>query len=301
MEREFNTLSHKSSTISASCQRDRTEVEKLRGEALRAEAEVRDWTARDATLASSVVALQGSGQLLAEMEVQARTGLDEEIRRTREQRAQMERSINGAKRQAREVEERMMKVEVYALMKEIEEKVRKGRQELEMKKHQGGGAGTRQALLRGDKQNWGLFKTCVVDTAKAWKGEELASKVVAEEARALDECNGRFAMFMQEQARREEARRRAEQEGRMRLEKVSLEVDRMERVVGEENSVGTKSSLGGKGDSVDGRDYMKGMKAMVGQMDDDRLNCQSQRSSQSSCNLFSVPTSPPNYVPPTPR
>ena len=81
---------------------------------MRLESEVREWEARDAKTVSSLVALQASGQLLAEMEVQARTRLDEEVKRTRDQRAQMEGSIIRAKLQAKEVEERKMKVEAYA-------------------------------------------------------------------------------------------------------------------------------------------------------------------------------------------
>ena len=104
LEREFNTLSHKSVSISASCQRDHDEAENLRGEVLRLESEVREWEARDAKTVSSLVALQASGQLLAEMEVQARTRLDEEVKRTRDQRAQMEGSIIRAKLQVKEVE-----------------------------------------------------------------------------------------------------------------------------------------------------------------------------------------------------
>ena len=71
LERDLNTLSYKCSSTSASCQRDRTEDEDLRRETWRVEAEVRDWLARDARAASSVVAIQESGRLLAGMEMQA--------------------------------------------------------------------------------------------------------------------------------------------------------------------------------------------------------------------------------------
>ena len=295
LEREFNTLSHKSVSISASCQRDHDEAENLRGEVLRLESEVREWEARDAKTVSSLVALQASGQLLAEMEVQARTRLDEEVKRTRDQRAQMEGSIIRAKLQAKEVEERKMKVEAYAQMKDLEEKMRKGRRELEMRRHQGGSTGSRQALLREDKRIWELFKTCVVDAAKARKDTELASKVVEEEAKALEGLNVNIARFRSEQTRR---RAELEQEGRARLEKVSVEVDRIERVVAEKNDASLEGSLGGsRGFMAGGADMMKG-RVVVEQMDE---NSRGQSQDGSGSNFFSISTSPANYAPPTPR
>ena len=55
LERDLNTLSYKSSSMSASYQRDRTEVEEFRRETLMIEAEVREWMGRDARAASSVL------------------------------------------------------------------------------------------------------------------------------------------------------------------------------------------------------------------------------------------------------
>ena len=56
----------------------------LRRETLRVEADVREWQWRDATVAASVIAIQDSGRLLGESEMQARVGLDQEVRRTRD-------------------------------------------------------------------------------------------------------------------------------------------------------------------------------------------------------------------------
>ena len=61
LERDLNTLSYKSSSMSASYQRDRTEVEEFRRETLMIEAEVREWMGRHARAASSVLACQDSG------------------------------------------------------------------------------------------------------------------------------------------------------------------------------------------------------------------------------------------------
>ena len=321
LERDLNTLSYKSSNMSASSQRDRTEAEELRRETWRMEAEVREWMARDARAASSVVAIQDSGRMLAGMETQARSGLDEEVKRTRDQRAQMEGSINRAKLQAREVQDKMMKVEAYAQMKELEEKVRKGRRQLDVRSGNvgGSGVGSKQVLLREDKINWELFKKCVVSTAKARKERKLASEAVAEEVQALDELNMKVARISQEQAaKKKEERRRAELEGSLRLEKVSCEVERMERVVGEmrpqqDERMGTvskearvvESSHGEGKELTDGQHYIGKGRELAGQAGE----CYSQgqmvgmaASQHGSTNdFFSTPTSPPNYVPPTPR
>ena len=315
----MSTLSYKSSSMSASCQRDCIEAEDLRRETCRVEAEVREWMARDARAASSVVAIQESGRMLAGMETQARSGLDEEVKRTRDQRAQMEGSIKGAKLQAREVQDKMMKVEAFAQMKKLEEKVRKGRRQLDVRRGNIGRVGSKQVLLREDKINWELFKKCVVNTAKAWKERKLASEAVAEEVQALDELNRKVARISQEQAaKKEEARRRAELEGSLRLEKVSSEVERMEKVVGEirfqqEERMETvskearvvESSHGERMELKDGQDYTVKGRELSGQAGE--IYSQGQRvgmaASQygSTNDLFSTPTSPPNYVPPTPR
>ena len=63
---------------SATCQRDRTEAEEFRMETLRVEAEVREWMGRHARAASSVLASQDSGRLLAGMDVEARSLLGED-------------------------------------------------------------------------------------------------------------------------------------------------------------------------------------------------------------------------------
>ena len=68
LERDLDALSHKSSTLSESCQRDCNETEMFRRETQRVEADLREWKARDATVAASVVAIQDSGRLLAGME-----------------------------------------------------------------------------------------------------------------------------------------------------------------------------------------------------------------------------------------
>ena len=317
----MSTLSYKSSSMSATCQRDRSEAEDLRRETWRMEAEVREWVARDARAASSVIAIQDSGRMLAGMETQARSGLDEEVKRTRDQRAEMEGSINGAKLQAREVQDKMMKVEAYAQMKGLEEKVRKGRRQLDVRRGNGSGdwVGSKQVLLREDKTNWELFKKCAVSTAKAWKERKLASEAVAEEVQALDELNMKVARISQEQAaKKKEERRRAEMEGSLRLEKVSCEVERMERVVGEmrpqqDERMGTvskearvvESSHGEGKELTDGQHYIEKGRELAGQAGE----CYSQgqmvgmaASQHGSTNdFFSTPTSPPNYVPPTPR
>ena len=83
LERNLNTLSYKSSTLSESCRRDFNEVEMFRRETQKMNADLREWKARDAVVAASVVANQDSGRLLAGMETQTRAGLDQEVKRTR--------------------------------------------------------------------------------------------------------------------------------------------------------------------------------------------------------------------------
>merc|ERR1719339_474911 len=233
----------------------------FRTETHRVEADLREWTSRDATVAASAVAIQDSGRLLAGMETQTRAGLDQEVKRTRDQRAQMEGSVMGAKLQAKQVEERMMGIEEFAQVKELEKTASRGRLELEEKRRQRGRAGSRGALLRNDGNQWDLFKKVVLDTAKAWKGKELATKAVKEEGEALNELTRRVAMMreaaeaarqeqvwrrteqdemrrrteqdeMRRRTEQEEMRRRTEQEGWARLDKVSSEVGRMEKMLG---------------------------------------------------------------------
>merc|ERR1719341_99905 len=222
----------------------------FRRETQRFEADLREWKGRDASVAASVVAIQGSGRLLGEMEMQARSGLDQEVKKTRDQRVQMEGSVMGAKLQARQVEEKMMGIEEFAQVKELERMVSRRRQELEEKKRQSGRTGSRGDQLKGDRNQWDLFKKVVLDTAKAWKSKELATKAATEEGEALNEMNRRVKRMREAAAARqqevrseqvdmmrkteqeEEIRRRTEQEGRARLEKVSSELGRMERVLG---------------------------------------------------------------------
>jgi len=325
LERDLNTLSHKSSTLSESCQRDCNEVEVLRRETLRVEADLREWKARVSTVAASVFAIQDSGRLLAGVETQARAALDQEVKRTRDQRVQMERTVMGAKLQARQVEEKMMGVEVYAQMRELEKKVSKGRQELEEKRRRSGGAGSRSFLLREDRNKWELVKKSLVATAEAWKSRRLAIKAVTEEAKALEEVNRNVARMREEQAAcREEMRRRSEQEGWARLDKVSSEVSRMESVIGhrttqqggnmEAKRFSTEASCMGRNmaessvqEFVNRDDYIKeGNASLVQTVGDDCS--QAQRSGMvaseqgypfpfSSASISSLS----NYVPPTPR
>ena len=325
MERDLNTLSHKSSTLSESCQRDCNEVEVLRRETLRVEADLREWKARVSTVAASVFAIQDSGRLLAGMETQERAALDQEVKRTRDQRVQMERTVTGAKLQARQVEEKMMGVEVYAQMRELEKKVSKGRQELEEKRRRSGGAGSRSFLLREDRNKWELVKKSLVATAEAWKSRRLAIKAVTEEAKALEEVNRNVARMREEKAaRREEMRRRSEQEGWARLDKVSSEVSRMESVIGhrttqqggnmEAKRFSTEASCMGRNmaessvqEFVNRDDYIKeGNASLVQTVGDDCS--QAQRSGMvaseqgypfpfSSASISSLSS----YVPPTPR
>ena len=320
LERDLNTLSHKSSTLSESCHRDCNKVEVLRRETLRVEADVREWQRRDATVAASVIAIQDSGRLLGESEMQARVGLDQEVRRTRNQKVHMEGTIMGAKLQARQVEERLMGVEAYAQVKELEKMVSRGRQELEEKRRRSGGAGSRGYLLRDDKNRWDLVKKAVVDTAKAWKGRELATRAVAEEGDALKELNRNVAR-MREAARQEEMRRRNEQEGWARLDKVSSEVGRMERVLGSRTSQQgwgmepqgvsmdagcVEGSLGEDGvkESMKGVNQTKDASALLVQTVGDDCS-QAQRSAMGASEyggFSSTSTSSlSSYIPPTPR
>ena len=90
LEREYNTLVHKSSIISESCQRGYNETEEMRRDTARVEADIREVMGRDVAAAASLAARQESGRLPAGLEIQTRTALDEEVKRTREQRASME-------------------------------------------------------------------------------------------------------------------------------------------------------------------------------------------------------------------
>ena len=321
MERDLNTLSHKSSTLYESCQRDCNEVEVLRRETLRVEADLREWKARVSTVAASVFAIQDSGRLLAGVETQARAALDQEVKRTRDQRVQMERTVMGVKLHARQVEEKMMGVEVYAQMRELEKKVSKGRQELEEKRRRSAGPGSRSFLLREDRNKWELVKKSLVATAEAWKSRRLAIKAVTEEAKALEEVNRNVARMREEQAaRREEMRRRSEQEGWARLDKVSSEVSRMESVIGNRttqqggNMESTEASCMGRNmaessvqEFVNRDDYIKeGNASLVQTVGDDCS--QAQRSGMvasehgNPCPFSSASISSlSSYVPPTPR
>ena len=113
-----------------------------------------------------------------------------------------------------------MGIEEVKEVMELEKKVRSGRQELEEKRRRSGGSGPRGALLREDRNQWDLLKKTVLDTAKAWKCKELATKAVMEEGEALDKLNKRVAMT-REATHREAIRRSTEQEGWARLDKVS--------------------------------------------------------------------------------
>ena len=312
--------------MSESCQRDCNEAEVFSKETLRVEADVREWMGRDATVATLVCAIQDSGRLLAGLEMQARTGLDQEVRRTRDQKVQMEGTITGAKLQAKRVEAMMTGVEIYAQMKELEQKVSRGRQRLEKRRRQSGEAGSKEFLLREDRKNWELVKKSVLGIAKAWKGRELATKDVAEEAEALEELQRNLAKMREEQAaaHQEEMRRRTEKEGWARLDKVSSEVGRMEGLLGygtiqqggsmELERVSREASsvercLGEKRikDNTDRDEHIKVGKAGLVRASGDDCS-QVQRSgmvASGNGNIFgfssSSTSSLSNYVPPTPR
>ena len=281
--------------MSVSCRRDCTEAAEFRRETLRVEAEVREWMARDTRAASSVLACQDSGRLLAGMDVQARSLLDEEVKRTREQNALMKSSITGAKLQIREAQEKMMKVDAFAHMKELEEKVRNGRRQLELRRNGivgGGVVGSSRVLLREDKVNWELFKKLVVCTAKAWKDRELTSKALVQVRRwsalahACDELNRGVERMSQEQvACGEEVVRGARLESCAHLEK---EETAFKEVRGAES--------GERRDVMVRRDYMKRGRELAGQAGD---GC--SQGGGSTSDFFTSPASPPDYVPPTPR
>ena len=167
LEREYNTLVHKSSIISESCQRGYNETEDLRRVTGRVEADIREVIGRDVAAAASLAARQESGRLLAGLEIQARTALDEEVKRTREQRASMQGSINSAMMKAKEMEEKMMKIEAYREVKELEERVDGRLKELGAMKRNRGGVRARPAMLREDDNKWKLFQKWVVEVAKA--------------------------------------------------------------------------------------------------------------------------------------
>ena len=259
------------------------------------EAKVREWMGRDARAASSVLASQDSGRLLAGMDVQARSLLDEEVKRTREQNALMKSSITGAKLQIREAQEKMMKVDAFAHMKELEEKVRNGRRQLELRRNGivgGGVVGSSRVLLREDKVNWELFKKLVVCTAKAWKDREVTSKALVQVRRwsalahACDELNRGVERISQEHAAcGEEVVRRARLESCVRLEK---EETAFKEVRGAES--------GERRDVMVRRDYMKRGRELAGQAGD---GC--SQGGGSTSDFFTSPASPPDYVPPTPR
>ena len=183
------------------------------------EADIREVIGRDVAAAASLAARQESGRLLAGLEIQARTALDEEVKRTREQRASMESSINNAMVKAREAEEKMMKIEAYRDMKELEGRVNSSRNQLEATKNNRGGVKARLATLREDDIKWKQFKKVVIEVAQAGKGRDLAQEALIEKVRALEEL------------KMMEKRRRMEQQGTFRLDKVSSEVDRMERAI----------------------------------------------------------------------
>ena len=223
LERECNTLLHKSSIFSESCQRGYNETKDLRQDTGRVEADIREVIGRDVVAAASLAARQESGRLLAGLEIQARTALDEEVKRTREQRASMQGSINSAMMKAKEMEEKMMKIGAYREVKELEERVDGRLRELDAMKLNRGGVRARPAMLREDDSKWKLFQKWVVEVAKAGRERDIAQVALMEAVRAFEE------MKMMEK------RRRMEQEGTVRLEKVSSEVDRIERVVCEKN------------------------------------------------------------------
>ena len=279
----------------------------FRRETLRVEADLREWKARDATVAASVVAIQDSSRLLARMETQTRAGLDEEVKRTRDQRVHMQGTVMGAKLQARQVEERMMGIEEVKEVVKLE-KVRSGRQELE-EKSLSGGAGPREFLLREDRDQWDLVKKTVLDTAKAWKCKELATKAVMEEGEALEKLNKRVAMI-REAAHREAIRRSTEQEGWARLDKVSTEVSRMERVIGctTIHQGGDAPMESERGERSLGEERIKGLTKVDNKRNEGNgqrvgNDCsEAQRSDRGVCGFSSSSTlSLSSYIPPTPR
>ena len=223
LEREYNTLLHKSSIFSGTYQRGYNETEDLRRDTARVEVDIREVMGRDVAAAASLAARQESGRLLAGLEIQSRTALDEEVKRTREQRASMEGSIKNAMMKAKEVEEKMMKIGAYRDVKELEERVDGRLKELDAMKRNRGGVRARPVMLREDDSKWKLFQKWVVEVAKAGRERDIAQVALMEQVRAFEE------MKMMEK------RRRMEQEGSVRLEKVSSEVDRIERVVCEKN------------------------------------------------------------------
>ena len=243
LEREYNTLVHKSSIISESCQRGYNETEDLRRDTARVEADIREVMGRDVAAAASLAARQESGRLLAGLEIQARTALDEEVKRTREQGASMESSINNAMVKAREVEEKMMKIEAYRDMKELEGRVNSSRNRLDAMKNNSGGVEARLATIREDDIKWKQFKKLVIEVAQAGKGRDLAQEaLVREEVRALEEL------------KMMEKRRRMEQQGTIRLDKVSSEVDRMERAICESSPWRMEERFASKDGGLGGRD-----------------------------------------------
>merc|ERR550534_1213806 len=112
-----------------------------------------------------------------------------------------------------------MKIEAYRDMMELEGRVNNCRDQLDAMRNNCGGVGTRLAKLREDDVKWKLFKKWVVEVAQAGKGRDLAQEALMKEVRALEE------MKMMEK------RRRMEYQGTIRLDKVSSEVDRMERAI----------------------------------------------------------------------
>ena len=88
----------------------------------------------------------------------------------------------------------------------MEERVRKERQQLEEKRRRIG---------------WDLVKKAVLETAKAWKGKELATKAAKEEGEALEELNRKVVRMREAEAVRRGQIRRAEQE-EMRSEQMEI-------------------------------------------------------------------------------
>ena len=141
----------------------------------------------------------------------------------------MEGSINNAMMKAKEVEEKMMKIGAYRDVKELEERVDGRLKELDAMKRNRGGVRSRPAMLREDDSKWKLFRKWVVEVAKAGRERDIAQVALMEAVRALEEI------------KMMEKRRRMEQQGTIRLDKVSSEVDRMERAIFENSPGGWRS------------------------------------------------------------
>ena len=108
------------SSLGALVDRNRAGSETARRELLQAETDVREWEARDASLASSIQSSSQSSKLLAGLGVQAKGRLEQERKVTRDQVATYQAKVKDFRSQVARSEEKALEVPACRRFKDLE-------------------------------------------------------------------------------------------------------------------------------------------------------------------------------------